>query len=438
METVVCKFGGTSVANAAQVAKVGEIVRGDPRRRIVVVSAPGKRHSGDRKITDLLFLCHQLAANDVDFTAPFEVIASRFQHMAAQLGVGGVADESLAALRDGIATAQSEDWIASRGEHLSARILAAHLGARYIETAETLGIDHHGLPTADSYPRLAAALAGDDVCVVPGYYGAGPDGGVKVFSRGGSDITGAVVARAVNASVYENWTDVSGFMMADPRIVPHARPMREVTYAELRELSYMGASVLHDEAIFPVREAGIPIHIRNTNATEDPGTIVVAERDQSRNPVVGVAGKASFSVICLAKTLMNKEIGFGRRLLAILETHGINWEHTPTGIDSMSVVVSDEELGGQADELVEQMRVELQPDYVMVDRDLALVSVVGLGMSHQVGIAGRCFGALAKAKVNVRMISQGVNELSIIVGTSRADFEPAVRALYDAFVSGGE
>lgn len=438
MGSVVCKFGGSSVANATMVRKVEDIVKADPRRRFVVVSAPGKRHGGDRKITDLLFLCHQLSANDVDFAAPFEVIDERFRTMAEQLGVEGVADDALEELRTGIINGHSVDWIASRGEHINARIVAAALGATFVETADLLGIDHLGLPTPDSYERLAAALAGDGLFVIPGYYGRGPDGEVKVFSRGGSDITGAVVAKAVGADVYENWTDVSGLMMADPRIVHDARPMREVTYAELRELAYMGASVLHDEAVFPVREAGIPIHIKNTNSPEDPGTRIVSSRDSSRNPVVGIAGKDTFTVIHIAKSLMNKEVGFGRRVLAILEAHGISFEHVPTGIDSMSVVVSDEALGDKGEQVLDEIRRQLEPDQAALHSDLALLSIVGEGMDHQVGISGRCFQSLGRARVNVRMISQGIGEISIIVGVARSDFETAMRALYDAFVAGQE
>ncbi|NUP99601.1 MAG: aspartate kinase, partial [Armatimonadetes bacterium] len=360
--------------------------------------------------------------------------AERFTSLAAELGVPGAADEALAELRGGLERGETVDWVASRGEHISARVIAAAAGARFIETGQVLGIDSRGLPTPESYDRLAAVLAGDDLCLIPGYYGQGPDGRVKVFSRGGSDITGAVVARAAGATVYENWTDVSGFMMADPRLVPDARPMREVTYAELRELSYMGASVLHEEAIFPVKEAGIPINIRNTNAPQEPGTMIVPQREATETPVVGVAGKPSFSVIYLYKNLMNKELGFGRRVLGILESHGVSYEHTPTGIDSMSVVVADDELGDRADALREELVQSLHVEECSIASDLALVTVVGVGMAHQVGIAARCFGALAEAGVNVRMISQGVGELNIVVGVAREDFGPAVNALYHAFV----
>lgn len=435
MERVVCKFGGTSVAEASQVRRVMEIVAADPRRKIVVVSAPGKRHGQDRKITDLLFLCHQLASNTLDCGEPYKLIADRFVELAAELGVPGAADEPLADLLAGLKAGQSSDWVASRGEHISARVIASAMNAVFIETGTVLGIDSQGRPTPESYDRLAAAMAQDKLYVVPGYYGHGPTGKVKVFSRGGSDITGAVVARAVGAPVYENWTDVSGFLMADPRLVDNPLPMHEVTYSELRELAYMGASVLHDEAIFPVREVGIPIHIKNTNAPDDPGTQIVASRQPGSLPVVGIAGRPNFTVIHLAKAMMNKELGFGRRVLGILEARGINFEHLPSGIDSMSVVVASEEVEDKLDDVLDELRRTLQPDRIVVFDDLALLTTVGQGMDHRVGIASRLFGALAAAGINVRMISQGVAELNIIVGVNRHDLGPAVKALYKAFVA---
>jgi aspartate kinase len=437
MDRVVCKFGGTSVAEAAQVRRVKAILDSDPRRRVVVVSAPGKRHAKDRKITDLLFACHNLAEQRLDWGQPYTLIACRFMDLAVELGLPGAANDAIDELVDGLERGESVDWVASRGEHISARLIAQAFGATFIETADLLGIDAQGLPTEESYPALAAALGGDGLYVVPGYYGRGPHGEVKVFSRGGSDITGAVMARAIGASVYENWTDVNGFLMADPRIVPDPRPMREVTYGELRELAYMGASVLHDEAVCPVRDVGIPIHIKNTNDPEAPGTHIVAERDAHLDPVVGVAGRREFTVIHLNKILMNKELGFGRRVLNILERRGINFEHMPSGIDSMSVVVADEELGDQLGAVLTDLQRQLEPDGLQV-YELALITTVGEGMAYRKGIAARCFGALASAGINVRMIIQGVAELNIVVGVERSDFDAAVRALYESFVTGWE
>jgi len=434
-ERIVAKFGGTSVADAAMVKQIQSIIGGHPGRRFVVVSAPGKRSKDDKKITDLLFLAHQLANNGFDFDDPYQVIADRFRELATQLGVPGTLDASLDELRAGLAAGKNADWVASRGEHLSAKVVAAAMHATFVETADILGIDSRGLPTQESYQRLAAAMSGDGLYIIPGYYGQGPDGEVKVFSRGGSDITGAVVARAIGASVYENWTDVAGFMMADPRIVSGAQPMREVTYAELRELSYMGANVLHEEAIFPVKDAGIPINIRSTHEPDAPGTMIVAERDAHGVPVVGIAGRKNFTVIYIYKHLMNKEVGFGRKVLELLLAHDISYEHTPTGIDSMSLVIDDDELGDKGEALRQDILERLKADECIVSADLALISTVGIGMAHQVGIAARCFTALAQAKVNVRMISQGVGELNIIVGVARDDFERAVKALYEAFVT---
>ncbi|MCC7493292.1 MAG: aspartate kinase [Fimbriimonadaceae bacterium] len=434
-ERIVCKFGGTSVAEAAVVRQVEQIVRADPRRRYVVVSAPGKRFKDDQKITDLLLLTHKLADAGVDFASTYDMIADRFRALANDLGVPGAADRALADLATQLRAGATEDWVASRGEHISAVVLAAAFGATFVETAEHLGIDRRGLPTQDSYQKLGAALAGDGLFVIPGFYGRGPDGQVKVFSRGGSDISGAVVARAVGAAVYENWTDVPGFMMADPRIVGNPRPMAEVTYAELRELAYMGASVLHEEAVFPVREAGIPINIRNTHDPAAPGTRITATRDWGNRAVVGIAGRKGFSVLFINKNLMNKEVGFGRKVLEILASHQISYEHTPTGIDSMSVVVETAPLREHADAICDEVRDLLRPDEVEISHDLALINVVGLGMSHQPGIAARCFAALGEARVNVRMISQGIGELSIIIGVTEADFEAAVQALYLAFES---
>lgn len=433
-----CKFGGTSVADATRVDQVRRILAADPRRSVVVVSAPGKRSDEDQKITDLLLIAKRLAAAELSFDAPLRVIAERFDELAADLDVPDLAGPLIDELCQGLNNGQGEDWVASRGEAMCARIVSAALQATYIEPYETLGIDATGRPTPDSYERLALAVADEPLAVVPGFYGRGPTGEVKVFTRGGSDITGAVVARAIGATVYENWTDVSGLMMADPKLVPQAKPMREVTYDELRELSYMGARVLHEEAVLPVRGVGIPIHIRNSLRPDDPGTMIVPDRDPRRQPVIGVAGEACFTAVHVYKTLMNRERGFGRRLLGIIESHGISFEHSPTGIDSMSVVLRDDELGHKIDLVVTEIQRVLQPERIEVHSGLAMIALVGLGMAHQVGISARLFGALGAAGVNVQLISQGISELSIIVGVAKADFATAVRAIYAAFAELGE
>lgn len=435
---IVCKFGGTSVADAGQIRKVAAIVDADPRRRVIVPSAPGKRDGGDQKITDLLYLCHEMARQELDFGQPFERIADRYRAIAGDLGVGGIDDE-LDAVRRAIADGASRDFVASRGEYLNGRIFAAFLGATFVDPMEAILIADDGRLRPESYDRLAPLLRAGGRrsaarrVVVPGFYGADARGRVRTFSRGGSDLSGAIVARAVEAAIYENWTDVPGFLMADPRIVPDAQPIREVTYRELRELAYMGASVLHDEAIFPVRERRIPIHIRNTNAPDDPGTRIVAERDASHSTVIGIAGRKGFTAITLEKALMNKERGFGRKFLEVIEEHGISFEHLPTGIDSMSVVIREDELGDKAEAVIEDVRRVLEPDRVDVIPELALLAVVGEGMAYRSGVAARVFSALAGAAVNVRLIAQGSSEISIFIGVANDTYEAAVHALHAEF-----
>ena len=433
MEPIVCKFGGSSVADAGQVRKIESILRADARRRYVVVSALGKRKKEDQKVTDLLYLCHELAAAGLDISEPFHIIRDRHLELAEDLGVqldvAGLIEEVRRQTQGGAA----RDFVASRGEYLSGRIVAAHLRAAFVDPADGILFGHGGRLDDRTYDRLGERLRGDGLFIVPGFYGATPDGAVRTFPRGGSDITGAVVARAIRASVYENWTDVSGFLMADPRIVPEARPIREVTYRELRELAYMGATVLQDEAIFPVRQLRIPIHIRNTNAPDDPGTLVLPSRDASGTAVIGVAGKRGFSMVYIEKALMNKEHGFGRKVLEIVESHGISYEHSPTGIDSMSIIIEGEEIAGKEEAVRQDIQRILEPDRVDITRGLALVAIVGEGMSHRVGVAARVFTALSQAGVNVRIIDQGSSEINIIVGVDQKDYETAVKALYKAF-----
>lgn len=437
---IVAKFGGSSVADAVQIRKIAAIVRSDPQRRIIVVSAPGKRSSQDKKITDLLYLCHSLGEQGLDTSAPFAVIKERYLGIAEALGVDG-AWEWLRDTQQQIAAGAAKDWVASRGEFLSARIVAAFLDAEFVDAAEGIRFGPDGrLRAAETYAHLHARLnelPEGRVAVMPGFYGQDGNGRIRCFSRGGSDVTGAIVARAVRASVYENWTDVSGMLMADPRLVDNPCPIEEITYREQRELSYMGATVLHDEAVFPVREAGIPIHIRNTNDPAAPGTRIVAERDSKNMSIVGVAGRKGFATIFTEKALMNQEHGFGRRVLEILENHGISYEHSPTSIDTLSVIVTDEELDGKEEAVVEEIRLVVQPDRIDVQHDMAMVAVVGQGMVHRVGVSARLFTALSEASINVRMINQGSSELNIIVGVNNCDYEHAVRVIYQAFVEGG-
>jgi len=433
MGDIVCKFGGSSVADAAQIRKIEKIIRSDARRRFVIVSAPGKRDKQDHKVTDLLYLCHDLADQDVDIEEAYHMIRERYLAIARELGIDLDVRALLDQVESRIRAKASRDYVASRGEYLSAQVIAAYLGARFVDTADTIRIQEDGRVEESTYAPLGDALAHSGMYVVPGFYGSGPDGEVKTFSRGGSDITGAIVARAVNAEVYENWTDVSGFLMTDPRIVDNPRPMRLVTYREIRELAYMGANVFHEEAIFPVYKARIPINIRNTNAPDDPGTTIAHQRDTRDGVVVGIAGRSGFSNISIEKLLMNKEIGFGRRLFGILESHRISFEHAPSGIDTMSVIISDEQLKGKVHGLLEDLRKQLNPDRVDIAGSFALIATVGEGMAYHPGIAAKLFTALAEDGINVRVIDQGSSEINIIVGVEAKDYERAVRAIYRAF-----
>ena len=429
---IACKFGGTSLADAACVRRVVEIIQSDPARRWVVPSAPGKRDPKDRKITDLLYTWHTMALQGLDPSEPMNIIRDRFLELARELGVRF----DVASILDEIAARagqdQAPDYMASRGEYINGRFLAEVLGATFVDPAECIRFDKSGRLDPVTYSLLAERLQGDGRFVVPGFYGAMPDGSIRTFSRGGSDISGAIVARAIQADLYENWTDVNGFCMADPRIVPNPKRIVEVTYAELRELSYMGATVLHDEAIFPVREPGIPIHIRNTWDPDGGGTLIVTER-KAATPVCGIAGRTGFTMINLAKTLMNKEKGFGLRVLQVLDEFGISWEHIPTGIDTMSIILRNEELKDQGEAVLEAIRARVNPDESSITSGLAMLATVGQGMNHHIGVAARLTGALARAGVNIRVIDQGSSEMNIIVGVEEDDFAAAMRAIYNEF-----
>lgn len=438
MSIRVSKFGGTSLADSVQVRKALDILRADESRRFVVPSAPGKRHDGDDKITDLLISCHRMAMAGEDPTGLLAHIRGRFDNIIRELGLdidlGGEFDRIA---RD-LAKGASRDYVASRGEYLTGRLLACALGWEFIDPAGVILFDDRGRFDPEvTHERLSERLRRAGRAVIPGFYGSCPDGSIKTFSRGGSDITGAIVARAAGADVYENWTDVPGFMMADPRIVPDARVIDVVSYRELRELSYMGAQVLHEESVFPVRQAGIPIQIRDTNHPDAQGTLIVNEAPHcSERIITGVAGRRGFSVVHIEKELMNSELGFGRRVLSVMERHGISFEHMPTGIDTLSVIVSDDALNGHLDEVLADIRECVDPDRVEVTRNLALVATVGQGMVRHPGTAARLFSGLASAGVNVRMIDQGSSEMNIIVGVDESDFEKAVRAIYAAFQTG--
>ena len=436
MGRIVCKFGGSSVADHHQFRKVKAIVAADPRRRVIVVSAPGKRHKNEAKITDLLYLCHEMAAMGTDFSAPFNQLRDRYLEIERELGLATPLAAQLRAFRDEIAAGHAKDYIASRGEYFSGLLMAAYLNAEFVDPQEYVIIDAFGNVDPATYDLLGKRLANDRVCyVMPGFYGRDHHGTVKTFSRGGSDISGALAARAIMAELYENWTDVSGLLMADPRIVDNPCHMDQVTYREIRELSYMGASVFHDEAILPVREAKIPINIKNTNRPQDAGTFIVPVFRESKYKIAGIAGKKNFSMIGIEKSLMNKEVGFGYKVLGVLESHGISYEHCPSSIGTMSVILEDRALNDKADLVVEELKRAVQPDKIEVVRGLALIAVVGEEMANTVGMAAQVFAALASAGVNVRIINQGASELNIIIGVNSADYENSVRALYKAFVT---
>jgi aspartate kinase len=440
-----CKFGGTSLADADQIHKVRDIVRRDADRRYVVPSAPGKRHQDDRKITDLLYLCHEHAKQDLSIDEVFGHIAERFLTITEELGLTldlrPHLDQAEKAIMRIAKAGGGPDFAASRGEYLNGLILSEFLGYQFIDAAELIFFDRRGKLDEDrTYATIASRLQDVPRAVIPGFYGTAHDGGIKTFSRGGSDISGAVVARGVMANIYENWTDVSGLLMADPRVVDHPKTIENVTYRELRELAYMGATVLHDETIFPVRKAGIPVHIKNTNRPQDRGTVifrgdVTQPNPTSTCPITGIAGRKDFTVINIEKALMNAEVGFGRRVLAALENSGVAYEHTPSGIDTMSVVVADSQLEGKLDKVLSAIRTECEPDSVDVFPDMALIATVGRGMARTPGMAAKLFTALAQAGVNIRMIDQGSSEINIIVGIETADFATAVNAIYHAFVA---
>jgi len=436
MKTIIAKFGGSSLSDANQFRKVRDIVFADPGRRYVVPSAPGKRFAQDEKITDLLYKCHNEAMLGKDISEPFGPVAGRYLQIASELALDIDIEKELDIVKYSIQNGQSADYAASRGEYLNGLLLAKYLGFDFIDAAEVVFFDARGnYDAAVTNEILSARLSRHERAVIPGFYGAKASGAIKTFSRGGSDISGAIVARAANAELYENWTDVSGFLMADPRIVENPRPIEVITYRELRELSYMGATVLHEEAIFPVKQAQIPVNIRNTNRPGDPGTTIVAEAPPHRQGVItGVQGKKGFTAISIEKALMNSELGFGRRALKVLEDHGISFEHLPTGIDTMTIVLSDAQIEGKLDDVVTGLYRACNPDSIEITTGLSLIATVGRGMVRQLGTAAKLFAALKDAHVNVRMIDQGSSEMNIIVGVETVDFERAMKAIYGAFV----
>ncbi len=436
MSLKVLKFGGSSLADAEHFRAVAEIVKADPTRRYVVASAPGKRSSTDTKVTDLLYKCYELASDEQDFSATFELIKERYDTIIKDLGIDLDLSEKYEKIKHSFLHNSGRDYVASRGEYLNAIILAKFLDFQFIDAKKVIFFKDDGAFDADrTNDVLRDYLSKYEYAVIPGFYGSMPNGTIKTFSRGGSDITGSLVARAASANLYENWTDVSGFLMADPRCIDNPKVIEEITYKELRELSYMGATVLHEDAIFPVRYANIPINIRNTNRPEDKGTFIVAQSDNiSENVITGIAGKTGFATITIEKDQMNGELGFGRKVLQVLEENGLSFEHFPSGIDTMSVVLSAKELHGKRADIMSGICKAVDPENIFVEENLALVAVVGRGMVKARGTAARIFTALANAGVNIRMIDQGSSELNIIVGVDANDYITALQAIYDEFV----
>ena len=432
----VLKFGGSSLADASHFRAVADIVKAEPERRYVVASAPGKRSGTDTKVTDLLYKCYELASNEEDITEVFEEVKARYNSIIDELNIELDLSEIFEKIRMSLLHSSGRDYIASRGEYLSAMILAKYLGFDFIDAKKVIFFKENGTFDADKTNEvLSGYLLKHSHAVIPGFYGSMPNGTIKTFSRGGSDITGSIVARAAGAVLYENWTDVSGFLMADPRCIDNPKPIDKITYKELRELSYMGATVLHEDAIFPVRYSKIPINIRNTNRPDDKGTFIVPQTDEISDDIItGIAGRTGFATITIEKDMMNAELGFGRRVLEAIENNGISFEHFPSGIDTMSVVVSSKELHSKRADVMADICKSVDPENIFVEENLALIAVVGRGMVKAKGTAARIFTALAREGVNIRMIDQGSSELNIIVGIDSNDYTTALKAIYYEFV----
>lgn len=432
----VVKFGGSSLASAQQFKKVSEIIHADEDRKFVVPSAPGKRFDKDTKVTDMLYACYALAEKDHDFMKEMNAIEERYQEIIDGLGLKLDLAPEFDMIIDNFKKKAGSNYAASRGEYLNGIIMAEYLGYEFVDPAEAIRFNEAQAFDAELTNKLLAKrLKGVERAVIPGFYGAMKNGTVVTFSRGGSDITGSIVAKAIQADVYENWTDVSGFLIADPRIIEEPKGIDIITYGELRELSYMGAGVLHEDAIFPVRKEGIPINIRNTNKPEDEGTWIVGNTCQkSKYTITGIAGKKGFASINIEKDMMNAEVGFGRKVLQVLEDYDISFEHIPSGIDTLSVMVHQSEFIDKEQKILSGINRAVNPDHLDIQSDLALIAVVGRSMKSQRGTAGRIFAALAHANINVRMIDQGSSEQNIIIGVDNEDFEPAIKAIYDIFV----
>ena len=436
MSLKVLKFGGSSLADANHFRQVADIIKSDPERRYVVASAPGKRSNSDTKVTDLLYKCYELAINEADISEVFDEIKNRYNEIIAELGIELDLSETFEKIKNSVVHNSGRDYVASRGEYLNGLILSKYLGFHFVDAKKVIFFNEDGSFNSEkTNDVLRDYLIKHENAVIPGFYGSMPNGTIKTFSRGGSDITGSIVARAAGATIYENWTDVSGFLMADPRCISNPKVIDTITYKELRELSYMGATVLHEDAIFPVRYSKIPINIRNTNRPEDRGTFIVPDTDEISDDIItGIAGKIGFSTINIEKDMMNGEIGFGRRVLQAIEENNLLFEHFPSGIDTMSVVVPTKDLYPKRADVMSAICKAVNPDNIYVEENLALIAVVGRGMVKAKGTAARIFTSLANAGVNIRMIDQGSSELNIIVGVDANDYITALKTIYAEFV----
>lgn len=441
MANKVVKFGGSSLADANQFRKVADIIKSDSKRVYVVPSAPGKRFSDDIKITDMLYKCCELAGSGVDFSEDFQIIKDRYNGIISDLGIDMSLEDEFNAISAELKSRPAKDFAASRGEYLNGKILAKYLGYNFVDAADVIIFDTKGsLLLEDTVKAVREKLDGLENAVIPGFYGKTTEGCIKTFSRGGSDVTGSIIANAVRAEIYENWTDVSGFLVADPRIVENPDVIETITYRELRELAYMGASVLHEDAIFPVRSAGIPINIRNTNRPQDAGTMIVANdydfsKESLCHTITGIAGRKGFSTINIEKAMMNSETGFGMKVLKVLFDHGISFEHMPSGIDTMSITVDSSKLDPVREEVLAGIRKAVNPDHLEIEDGIAILAVVGRRMKNTRGTVARIFAAMAHARINVKMIDQGSSELNVIIGVSEHDLPEAIRRIYDMFIN---
>lgn len=441
MGNKVVKFGGSSLADANQFRKVAAIIKSDEKRRYVVPSAPGKRFSDDIKVTDMLYKCCELAGSGIDFSETFQMIKDRYNGIISELGIDMPLDEDFDFIENELKKSPARDFAASRGEYLNGKVLANYLGYNFVDAADVIIFDTKGSLLLDQTVRAVRdRLRELDNAVIPGFYGRTTEGAVKTFSRGGSDVTGSIIANAVKAEIYENWTDVSGFLIADPRIVENPDVIEVITYRELRELAYMGASVLHEDAIFPVRSAGIPINIRNTNRPEDPGTMIVSDDydfsgESLRYTITGIAGKKGFSTINIEKAMMNNETGFGMKILSVLYENGLSFEHMPSGIDTMSITLSTEKLAPVRDKVVAEIRKAVNPDHIEIEDGISILAVVGRRMKNTRGTVARIFAALAHARINVKLIDQGSSELNVIIGVNEHELPEAIRRIYDMFIN---